>query len=134
MGKIGFVASRLPAVAEAAAVGWEIGSLISDSMTEGAKDFVGSQVAHGLALFGNKEAQDTLKRMAPMSHDEMLKKQKKDYTDIYEKSIFSKNENKAHLHITLDAQGRASADWKGDKPKSFGLSFNAHAGPTMVTP
>lgn len=58
------VAAGLVAIG-AAVVGWKVGGAIYNKLPQGAKDGIGSYVAHAAAMLGDKDAQDAIDRMNP---------------------------------------------------------------------
>lgn len=107
----GALAASAAMLGAAAALGYGVGTVINKAGFEGssAQDDMGRILHQVAAFFGSKDAQS-----------ELDAKEGKDKPD-------------AHLHITIDAQGRATHEVI-KKSSNFGLSFNAHAGQTMVTP
>ena len=112
--------------------GYAFGSLIYSQLDRDIQDAIGRAIAAPLAFFGNQSARDAL-AVGGESHKEMLTKRKQ-HEDIYGDALFNKTRQiEIHLHTTVDAQGRATHEVT-KKSSGFGLSFNAHAGQTMVTP
>lgn len=73
-------------------------------------DVIGHSIAQMMALFGNKNAREAL---------------------ALEKISHAKQEINGTIHIRIDSEGRASV--ASVKSPNLGLSFNPHAGHTMVT-
>ena len=108
---VGAATAATAMLGSAAALGYGVGTVINKVGFENSEmqNSLG-RVLHQLAAFlGSKSAQDELDSAKDMPKDS------------------------AHLHITIDSQGRASHEVI-KKPARFGLSFNAHIGQTMVTP
>jgi hypothetical protein len=104
------VAASAAMVAAAGALGYGVGSVINKAGFDGsdAQESLGRSLAQIAAFFGNKNAQNALNTEKPTETPE------------------------AHLHITIDSQGRATHEVV-KKSHAFGLSFDAFAGHTMVT-
>lgn len=92
-------------------MGQSIGTSIYDKMDDKHRDQAGHNIAWLLALFGNKEAREALDR---------------------EKINHAKQEFKGEIRVHVDSEGRASVE--SARSSHLGVSFNAYAGHTMVSP